>query len=201
MFKKIVALSIVGLTSISASTSFATPAQTPYAGLQLGWGNVHQSIGHVPAPIHFSQKDTGLAGRLNVGYQIDDTWGVEMGWTRFSDATFRGSYAGIGLASANIKTNTIDLVVKGSVPVANQVKAFGKLGAAYVMSRASANVVGYHYSDKQNKLLPTATAGVSYEFSDQVSADLSYTRVQKVGNTKLVNSTDFVGIGLTYSFS
>lgn len=202
--KKIIAIAILGLATVA--TSYAAP-QSPYVGLQLGYGNVHQNDNLINGG-----KSTGLAGRVFAGYQFDDTWSAEMGWTRFHNATASDTIAVPGLYSVTgketIKTNAIDLVVKGSYPVANQVKVYGKLGAAYVMSRANLNVTGNaygmnvneSYNDKQNKVLPTAGVGVSYEINNNVSADISYNRIQKVGNSKLINSTDFVGAGLTYSF-
>lgn len=46
---------------------------------------------------------------------------------------------------------------------------------------------------------PTTGAGVKFDFSKDVSADISYNRIQPVDmNTKL-EDTDFVGVGFTYS--
>ena len=112
-------------------------SNAPYVGAQLGYGDVHQ--------FHDDDhgKDTGVAGRLFAGYQFNDYFATEMGWSKFSNATASYSYSDAynsANAKATIKTDALDLVVKGILPVTSEVKVYGKLGAAYVMSRGNAKV-------------------------------------------------------------
>src|SRR5690348_14285177 len=65
----------------------------PYIGGQLGYGNVHQGnfassavTDNAPGTIVSSgnsSKDTGLAGRIFGGYQINQNFAAEMGYSKF----------------------------------------------------------------------------------------------------------------------
>lgn len=237
--KKIMGVVAVGLSTIAISAQAATDGV--YLGGTLGYGNVHQEgvtksdtlLGTVKgSTFTASNKDTGLAGRLFAGYNFNQNLAAELGWTKFTNATSTGtaSYkqAGLNLIQTNsttIKTDAVDLVAKGTFPIANNFSVYGKIGAAYVIQRADTNVSGAakltpgrahgrvirHATDlavmvpansssstTTKSLLPTAGVGVSYAFNDKLSTELEYDRIQQVGNSK-VNSTDFVGLGLTYS--
>lgn len=216
--KTIVKAVVLGVSSLVAVSSFAA-TQGTYVGGQLGWGDVHQSIQASSVSGYgintkTSSKDTGIAGRLFAGYQFDSNWAAELGWNKFSDADAKATSAGkvIGLpysynAKATIKTDAIDLVAKGIYPVANNVNVYGKAGVAYVMSRyeekATSTLAGRNsygrVNDKESKLFPTFGAGVSYDFTQNVAADLSYNRIQKTGSSSKINSTDLVSVGLIYS--
>lgn len=55
-------------------------------------------------------------------------------------------------------------------------------------------------SDTNTSVFPTFGIGVSYDFRPDISADLSYNRVQKVGNSDQLGSLDFVALGLGFYF-
>jgi OOP family OmpA-OmpF porin len=187
--KIILGVAAVGLsTAIAASAVAAQPGF--YAGVQAGYGNLHLGSG-------IDNKDKGLAGRISGGYQFNNNFGAEMGWSKFH--TVEQKYS---TAKASLKTDVVDLVAKGTVPVADNFSVYGKLGGAYVMQRVDVTNHGHHVhldKDSEKKVLPTAGVGVSYDFSPNVAADVSYTRIQKTGSSD-INSIDFFGAGLTYSF-
>jgi OOP family OmpA-OmpF porin len=227
--KKILGVVAVGLSAIAISAQAATDGvyvggQLGYGNVHTsGIQQSETNVGKVPsATFTSSNKTTGLAGRVFGGYQFSPNWAAEFGWTKFSTANTKAtsslSVQTIKMneaISSQIKTDALDLVAKGIFPVSNNVSLYAKLGAAYVIQRteskgsASASVNGVKItvpaSDQPSttkstakKLLPTAGVGVSYAFNDKLSADLGYNRIQKVGNTS-VKSTDFVGLGITYS--
>lgn len=195
--KKIIAVAVFSFSMLTVASSHAA-SNAPYVGAQIGYGNVHQNNNLIDS----DSKDTGVAGRLFAGYQFNDYFAAEMGWSKFSNATAKFSNSVLNV-NETIKTDAIDLVAKGIYPVTSEVKVYGKLGAAYLMTRA--NVKGSYYgyafneSETQRKVLPTAGVGVSYDINSNLAADISYNRIQKVGNSDLVNSTDLVSAGLIYS--
>jgi OOP family OmpA-OmpF porin len=219
--KKIVGVVAVALSSLAVS-SFAA-SQGPYVGAQLGYGKVQQSSDSFTTSFPFNVKNTGVAGRVFAGYQVNENFAGELGWTRFTNVNGKGSATVLTpatlfpvptfttttvVSNGYIQNNAIDLVAKGIYAVTDKVKVYGKLGAAYVMSRETVNttfttnnvVVKSKATQSESKILPTAGVGVSYDFTNNVAADVSYTRIQKVGKTNLVSSSDFFGAGLTYSF-
>jgi OOP family OmpA-OmpF porin len=207
-------LSGVAVTSLYAADPGA------YVGGQLGWGNTQQSfLTGSDFKSSFKQKDDGIAGRVFAGYQFDPTWGVELGWTKFSTADVKGkntyvfwrapsdirNVAGTRAVTDNgtIRTDALDLVGKATVPVNDKVSVYGKFGAAYVMDRFH-STTGYAHADKtnqkENKLFPTAGVGASYALTSNLSTDIEYDRIQKVGNSSKIGSADLASVGFTYHF-
>jgi opacity protein-like surface antigen len=230
--KIMLGVAALSLSSIVAVNSYAAVPGF-YLGGQLGYGNVHQAnisnsdLNSITASAlnsnnfsvsSFSNSghDSGLAGRLFAGYQINSNWAGELGWTKFSNMNTKASSTALdkntgntvsSSASGSIKTDAIDLVAKGIYPVQNNVNVYGKLGVAYLMSRANASAsvteagstVSGSGSNNEHKFYPTFGVGASYEFTQNVAADLSYNRIQKVGGSKSMASTDLVSLGLIYS--
>lgn len=197
MINKKIALGVVALGLSAAAISANAATSGVYVGGQLGYGNVHQAD-HVSGV-----KDNHLAGRVFAGYQFNQNLAAELGWSHFSEVTAKdhGYYADYDY-SARLNTNVVDAAAKGIVPVADNVSLYGKLGAAYVMESVHAHYGPFSASASEKKLLPEAGVGVSYAFTDNVSADVSYTRIQKVGdkNKSDINSIDFAGVGVSYTF-
>jgi opacity protein-like surface antigen len=162
-------------------------------------------------------RDNGLAGRLFAGYDITSNFAAELGYTKFSDSTADQTDAATVFGTAvnldahqKVKTYAIDLVAKGTLPLQYGFSAFGKVGVAYLNQSGNATnsvtVGGTQLASEtlnrsEAKFLPTFGAGVSYEITKNVSTDLSWSRIQTVGSTKYLKSTDFVGLGLSYHFS
>jgi opacity protein-like surface antigen len=205
--KKIIAgVVAVGLSTVIAASAVAAQPGA-YVGGQLGYGNVHEKT-----------DDKGVAGRIFTGYQFNNNFAGELGWSKFHNAESSTNYSGYSNQmpvnskdKVTLKTDVVDLVAKATYPVAEGVNVFGKLGGAYAIQRANTKVTTTSYSrggaivatastdQTIKRLLPTASIGVGYDFTQNVVADVSYTRIQKVGNSP-VNSIDFAGVGLTYNF-
>jgi OOP family OmpA-OmpF porin len=200
--KKILGVVALGLSAIAINTYAA--ATGPYIGGQVGYGNVDgkdRSSGN----LHTEYHANNLTGRLYAGYQFDPNFGAEIGYTKFGSVTEKFKLINIPVNST-LKTNVVDIVGKAIYPIANQVSLYGKLGAAYVMQDFDVNMdkikdkgLSKVTSSHDHKLLPTASVGLAYAFNDNVSADLSYTRIQKIGDTP-IKSINFAGLGLTYNF-
>lgn len=188
----------VVLSSVVSASAMAAALPGAYVGAGLGYGNVHQSVSDVD-----NSKDSGLAGRAFAGWQFNQYLATELGWSKFTDATFKAN-SPFASVHGKLKTDAVDVVVKGILPVADSFNLYAKAGAAYVMSRADASVTlfGYpaNYDEKENKWFPTFGAGATYDFTPNVAADLSYSRIQKTGNSDIFNSTDLYTVGLIYSF-
>ncbi len=216
-----VSMALATLAAIGMSTQAAAGAPGFYVGAQAGWGDVHQSgisandlSNDLGLPINTfsgSSKDTGIAGRGFVGYQFNPYFAVESGYTLFSNMTTRanGSFGPFSISeSGKVSTQAIDLLGKGILPLSNGFSLYGKAGAAYLISKATANVTTSGFglsssgsaSQTNSKLYPAFGAGVSYDITPNVVTDISYNRIQKVGSSDAVGSTDFIGLGLAYNF-
>ncbi len=183
--------SIAGML-LAANASAAVAG--PYVGAQIGAGNVHQTI-------FGTDSNFNLAGRIDAGYQINQNFGVELGAAKYSNAT--GSAYPMGLKlNGKIQTFTVDLAAVGIIPIQSGFSLVGKLGAAYVNEKATASIPALaipDYNETQHRILPEAAIGVSYDINQNVVTDVSWTHIQKVGNTDIQN-LDFIGAGLSYHF-
>jgi OmpA-OmpF porin, OOP family len=234
--KIMLGVAALGLSTLVVANSYAATSGY-YLGGQVGYGNVHQAdISEnnmtvlMAAGLQTNRftvssfgnngKDSGVAGRLFAGYQFNPNWAAELGWSKFSNFTSSASLTAIdrrfgslnpvatASAKGTVKTDAVDLVAKGIYPITNGVNVYGKLGAAYVMSRAEVSgsvsegiftVAKFEASENEHKVFPTAGAGISYDVTNNVSADLSYNRIQKVGSSTSIGSTDLVSVGLIYN--
>lgn len=216
--KKTVSLVIASLLSLGLAASANASCGGIYVGGDIGWSDVHQgnfaalSTTALTTASSKSNSDTGLAGRVFGGYQFTQNLAAEMGYTRFHNATSKSSVTNIGITQSTngtIKEDAVDLVGKAILPLQNGFSLYGKLGVAYLRGENTTKVTtsvpgngSTTVSVKQNahKVLPTFGVGAGYDITQNLTADVSYMRIQKTGNSSNLKSTDFVGAGLTYSF-
>lgn len=188
----------VVLSSVVSASAMAAALPGAYVGADLGYGVLHQSVSGVD-----NSKDSGLAGRAFAGWQFNQYLATELGWSKFTNATFKES-SPFASAKATLKTDAVDVVAKGILPVADSFNLYAKAGAAYVMSRADVSASIFGFTGKadveEKKWFPTFGAGATYDFTPNVAADLSYSRIQKTGNSDIFNSSDLYTVGLIYSF-
>jgi opacity protein-like surface antigen len=183
------------VSSFAAAMAFsgAAFASAPgfYAGVQAGWSN----LSNTPNMPGVSVDTKGAAFGLRAGYQFDQNWAVEAGYTRLAKAKF--TYPGVGSASMNL--NVFDVVGKGTYGFDNGFGIYAKAGVAHVRTSASGNIDGDNYNLGSNSATrPVAGVGVKYDFNQNVSVDVGVTRIFKGG--KMDFNADTVMAGVTYNF-
>ncbi len=200
--KNVTTATLVGLVSLFIATSASADINVgPYLGGSLGWGTID-------APtidgIHNENTNGGVAGRVFGGLSFTPNLALEAGYTKFMDVNYSAS-SNIASFNAKIQSYAVDMVGKVTIPLDYNFSLFGKVGGAYLNEAASATVTnhsnGLTVSDKEaeGKILPTFGAGLGYNINKNVTADISWMRIQKVGDTSL-NSTDTAMFGLSYHF-
>jgi opacity protein-like surface antigen len=220
-FKKKYILPIVAMATALGITANVNAAEAgAYVGGQLGWGNVHQGnyaqntteavedVGTFSS--HIRETETGMAGRIFGGYQFNQNIAAEVGYTRFHNATQTYDFtSGMDDASVrgSLKTDAFDIVAKGILPLTNGFNLYGKLGVAYLRAAETMRVYGtdgskFKISDNAHDVYPTFSAGAGYDVTKNVTTDLSWTRIQKVGNShnSTLPSTDLFAAGVAYHF-
>lgn len=187
-----------------ATTGFLLTAQaaTPgfYVGIQGGYSDTHFSQGDISMTgtgLSTSIKDHGLASRAFAGYQFNENWAGELGYTRFNDTRLNNikDKEGHSYPNGSLKEHALDLVAKGTWPLADQFNIYAKLGVAAIEAYGADTVT----NDFGTKINPTFGAGISYELNRQVPIDISWTRIQKWGGN--IPNADFFAIGIAYKFS
>src|SRR5438094_230010 len=126
---------LVALLATTAAVS-AAQAQTvqtqPRAYLGLGVASVDHSYSAANGSgLSVTDKD-GYNGNLKVfgGYEVNQTWGVEAGYTDLNQADFNYSVAGL---NGHGKSDGYQYYVaaKGNYPINEQFSVNGKLGAEH----------------------------------------------------------------------
>lgn len=201
MSKKILICALVaGLTTagMCALANAEANASGIYLGAQAGVADTHftkSSLGITSGSIH----DTGLAGGVFTGYQFNQNWAAELGFTQFSNTKIN-NIDGTGV-DGKVRENAVDLVAKGILPLQDNFSLIGKLGAAFVTAMPSASGYGVTANGgTTHKVYPTGTIGVSYNITPNVPVDLTYTRIQRVGNSNSIESIDYAALGVSYRF-
>lgn len=164
-----------------------------------------------------STKKSGFGGRPYIGYQFNDYVAIEGGYTWYEKnkltdsgaSSFYDYSASYSTASGTIKQQAVDVVAKGILPLEDGFGLYVKGGGAYVKAKesSSATVVNSQVSmvlpastssnSTISKWRPVAGAGISYDFNEMVTADVSWTRIFR--GSGIANS-DLAAVGVSYHF-
>lgn len=208
--KRVLSVTLASVAGLLVASSAS--ASGAYFGGQLGYGMTHQpgfTNTDVSRLTAYSRSNTpnGLAGRVFGGYDVTTNFSAEMGFTKFSNATAKltATAPASGTLKETVKTYAVDLVGKATMPLQDGFNIYGKAGVAYLhgAGNVTLSTVGTTLNGRTSvdrKFLPTFGAGVGYEINKNVSADASWTHIQKVGSTNFLKNTDFFGLGLGYHF-
>lgn len=190
------------VSAILATLSSATLAAAPgfYVGGQLGWSKADYSTSDLSVPSVITNTgvdNSGLGGRLSAGYQFNQNWAAELGYTKYANVKFKDvTVIGTNIGQVAVKNDAIDIVGKGILPLDNGFNVFGKLGMSYVKVKVDATTVNLRIAD-DNKWRPTFGLGAGYDFNQNVTADISWMRVQNGGS---VRNLDLISAGVGYHF-
>jgi OOP family OmpA-OmpF porin len=197
--KTVTTITLASLAGLFIATSASAANNGIYLGGAAGWGDTYQS--NVASELNGTHTNSsGFSGRVFEGYQFTENFGLEAGYTKFHDVNLNNDTIDL---DTKLKSYSVDVVGKGMVPLTNGFGLFGKLGVAYLNEAFDGSVTRdgdmFNAGASISKVLPTFGAGVSYDINKNVVADVSWMRIQAVGNTAL-NSTDTAMLGLSYHF-
>lgn len=214
MFKRIIAVSILGVSALAMMTANAT-SNGAYVTGQLGYastGNQFKGTKDLPKDASFgkTQKSAkGLAGRIAIGYQFTPHWAAELGYLQLgqqkSDFTL-GSGTSKITQSITINQHAFDVVGKGIYPINDKFNVYAKAGMAYLVTNVKGDQVKVNNKMKsymspiaKHNWAPEAGLGFTYNMTSNVFIDTSITHIQPMGKNK-PNSINFAAVGIGYSF-
>lgn len=192
MIKKLHFLTAVATASAIFAGTASAEAGRPYAGVQLGYGIGNSGAEDFakndgfnrPNPVGLNQKSSAnnIAGRAYGGYMFTPSFGLEFGYSKFSNQTATVLGAGLG-GNQNKRTfkssvSAFDLVVVGAVPVQNWTLT-AKAGVAYMMTdfanlveKPSDYTVGLNTA--MTNFTPRVGVGSDYNFTDNITVGAAY---------------------------
>lgn len=201
MLKKIILFlfSFICLTASAESPNYNW-VRSPYLGGMLGASFTNYSAGNLGLNSVGSIGNSGVAGRIFFGYDFTPGFGVELGYDQIADTelTTLNNLQGV---NGEIREYAIDALLKGMLPIANSgVNLTGRLGFAVVDANSSVSGPAATIElPEESTVQPAFGVGVSYNITPQLPIELSWLHFQQT-NDSWIQSTDLVGIGLSYRF-
>lgn len=181
------------------TTSVQGTSQVPagvYVTGQVGYADTHMS-NKIPTG---ALNNNGIAGRLALGYKITPNVAMEVGFLQLQDGKTM-------LDKSTVSSNqyALDIAAKGILPVTHNVNLYGKAGVAYLTTRLQSddgkNTVNINDASgiAKHKWAPEVAVGMSYDVTQNVNVDTSFTHIQPVGNNRPGN-INFLAVGVGYTF-
>lgn len=186
---------LAALCATLTTLSFAPAALADDNGFSIGadYGRTEakKSCDHIT---NCSDSDKGP--KINVGYDFNKNWGVELGYTSF------GTVFDSNDDSVNVrqKSNAITLSVLGTVPVHEMFSIYGRLGYARYDTNSTGTIDEVPVKDESGNS-PFWGAGVKFHLNEQVALRLEYQNYADLSDQP-GRKDDVQGLfgGVTYRF-
>lgn len=190
---------LLSATAFGATTYALANESGSYVGVQAGYGAQRiESVATITSPIIQANRKNGIAGRIYGGYKFNENLAVELGGSKYSNATWKA----LNNTTITLKTYAVDLLAKGIVPISDKVSVFGQAGAAYVKANISAP--NNTTLQSANFVRPKVALGAEYAINENLSANVTASRIFKKGSVtdnKYLPNLDMATIGLQYQIS
>lgn len=186
---------IVALIASAAAMSAAQAQQTaPRAYVGAGVASADHEFDRAGA----TNVDTAgykASGKIFGGYDFNQTWGVEAGYTDFRKSDVNYSIGGANVRGET-KGHSTYLAAKATLPVNEQVSLYGKLGVA--RNKSELNTINAVENISRSKTEAYGAVGAQYNLNQDVALIAEYERYGK--SKDFGQKADVWTIGAKYSF-
>ena len=192
--KKIVFALIASAAVVCAAQAQDTTTNAPrsYIGIGAATADHDYSINGLRTT---GNDDWKTSAKLFGGYEINNSWGVEAGYTDFRKSGFNYTNAAGVAGNGSSDGHAVYLAAKGNMPLNEQFSAFGKLGVENT-HRSFSTTTGASGSDSDTGVY--AGVGVQYKLSKEVALTAEY---ERYGNKKDYGvKPDVWTVGARYNF-
>jgi OOP family OmpA-OmpF porin len=131
------------------------------------------------------------SGKVFGGYEFNNTYGIEAGYTDFRSSDFTYNTANGGQANGRADGEAYYVAGKANLPLNNWLAAYGKLGVQNTHRTATA-------LGSSNDTGVYAAVGLQYNINRNVALTAEYERYGK--DAKLGAQSDVWTVGARYSF-
>lgn len=159
---------------IAAATAMGS-AQA--AGPYVGVGAAMADHNGVPGTTNSSADGYKASGKIFGGYDIDQTWGVEAGYTDVRKSNSNYTLNGLP-GHAESDGNSFYVAGKATAPINDQVAVYGKLGAARNKSTLTSSTDPV-LNRSESKTEAYGAVGVQYNLNQKVALTAEYERYGK----------------------
>jgi OOP family OmpA-OmpF porin len=168
------------LLALIATSAVAGAAQaqttTPHAYIGIGAATANNK----------STDDYKTNAKVYGGYEFDQNWGVEAGYTNFDK---------VDTPFGNVKGSGTYVAGKYSMPLGDRFTGYGKLGVSY-NERKFSNSLGAQANNYDTGLY--GGVGVEYKLNEKLAVNAEY---ERYGKDKAFGAkADVYTVGLKYGF-
>ena len=185
--QKLIFAMIAGVATMSAAQ-----AQNAYVGAAVTASDTNYRIGGAS-----NVSDGGYkgSGKLFGGWELNETFGVEAGYTDLRSS--EGSYT-LGGANGVVRADgsRTYLAGKASWPLSQQVSLYGKLGVGYSKTDVSTTVPNMSWENSKTEAY--GALGAQYKLNENVALIAEYERYGK--KKDFGAKADALTIGARYAF-
>lgn len=197
MKKTLIAL-IATAATLSGTAAFAQDAAgTGYIGAGVVGSRYDFDTAGVGAVSGDNHSGTKAAGKIYGGYNIDQTWAVEAGYTDFGKRSYNYTQGGAA-GGLNTDAHSYYVAGKGTWPVAKDFAVFGKLGVARNHNEVTTSGIA-SVSGSDNKTALYASVGGEYAINKNVKVSLEYENYGK-NDIDTGRKAGAITAGLRYNF-
>lgn len=188
--KKLVAVLIASAAAMSAAQAQTTTAPRAYVGAGIASADHDFKLS---GATNVDTEGYKASGKLFGGYEFNQTWGVEAGYT-----DFRKSDVNYSIGNVNNRGETeghaFYLAAKATMPVNEQFSVYGKLGATRIKNELEL----VNASMSRSKTEAYGALGAEYKINENVSLIGEYERYGK--SKDFGAKADVFTIGAKYAF-
>lgn len=169
-----------------------------YAGLSAGQGRfTNGCAGLANAGFVGSCDEKDAAWKIFGGYQFNDIFAAEAGYTKLGEVHMRGTFLGVP-GTAKVVASGFEVVGVATMPVSGQSAVYGKAG----FLRWDVDLSGDGGSIGETGTSMTLGLGFQYHLTQRLAARAQWQRYSDVGNdhTTGKSDVDVLSIGLVIKF-
>jgi OOP family OmpA-OmpF porin len=143
----------------TAATTGTTAAadNAPHAYIGVSTGMVKDSI----------TNDRKRTTKIFGGYDFDQNWGVEAGYSWRGSTGFYVPLGASDYAYTHLKSTSVYAAAKYTIPVTERSSVYGKLGLAHTEQKYTSQAPGWNFKESDNGLY--AAIGAQVKLTDKVS--------------------------------
>jgi OOP family OmpA-OmpF porin len=173
--KKLLLALFATTAAVGAAHAQTIPATKPQAYIGVGAATANNQ----------SSDDYKTTAKIYGGYDFDQNWGIEAGYTDFGKED---------VANGNVKGSGTYVAGKYTVPLGDRFSGYGKLGVSYNERK---------YSDSLGQVNSYDTGlyggvGVEYKLNEKLAVNAEY---ERYGKDKAFGAkADVYTVGLKYGF-
>ena len=165
MFKQKIYLSALCATLMGASLSTLAADENGFTfGIDYGRTEAKKYCNNI-----VNCDDTDKGPKVEIGYDFNKTFGVELGYTSFG-TVFDSNNNSVRIKQ---KSNAVTLSVLGTVPIGEYFGIYGRLGYARYDTNNTGVVEGVALKDEHGNT-PMWGAGIKFNASEQFALRLEY---------------------------